>query len=183
MSKRGSEISVETEQLVKKAKRGNRKALETLLSQIYVQLYKTALIYVGNEQDALDVVQETAFKITKKIHLLKDNRYFKTWAIRILIYTAYDLLDQSNKSEKSFVLEEFSISNPTEQADRNIDLLKALEQLPILQKNSIVLYYFQDLSIKEVADFMAIPEGTVKYYLHEARNKLKKILERTDING
>ncbi|MGY3778289.1 sigma-70 family RNA polymerase sigma factor [Isobaculum melis] len=174
---------METEKLVKKAKRGNRKALETLFNQIYVQLYKTALIYVGNEQDALDIVQETAFKITKKIHTLKDDKYFKTWAIRILIYTAYDLLDQTKKTENPFEIEEISSINPTKRTDENLDLLKALEQLPILQKNSIVLYYFQDLSIKEVADFMAIPEGTVKYYLHEARNKLKKILERTDKNG
>ncbi|MFS7000772.1 sigma factor [Carnobacterium maltaromaticum] len=48
-------------------------------------MYKTALIYVKNEQDALDVVQETAYKVTMKLDTLKENQYFKTWLIKILI--------------------------------------------------------------------------------------------------
>ncbi|MFS7122872.1 sigma factor [Carnobacterium maltaromaticum] len=78
-------MEIETEKLVRKAKKGNRKALELLLKENYQQMYKTALIYVKNEQDALDVVQETAYKVTMKLDTLKENQYFKTWLIKILI--------------------------------------------------------------------------------------------------
>lgn len=173
-------VEIETETLVRKAKKGNRKALELLLKENYQQMYKTALIYVKNEQDALDVVQETAYKVTMKLDTLKENQYFKTWLIKILIRCAYDVLDKKKPVEDLNQVSQTKFSseseNPNQQQIEHLTLFEAIEKLPLNYQNVVILFYFQDFSIKEIATIVMYPEGTVKYNLHEARKTLKKLL-------
>lgn len=172
------------EKLIEKAQRGDRKALELLLKEMYGQLYKTAFIYMKNEQDALDVVQETAFKVTAKIHTLKEKKYFKTWVIKILIRTAFDLLEKNKKNAVDYNDDQLSeTAELSDIATGNTDretystLIEAMHQLKLTDQQLIGLYYFNELSIREIADLLLCPEGTVKYNLHRARKQLKNMLE------
>jgi RNA polymerase sigma-70 factor, ECF subfamily len=75
---------------VRKAKNGDKKAFQELIEQEKVKLYKIAYLYTKNENDALDIFQETLYKALSSIQNLKDEDYFSTWITRILINNAKD---------------------------------------------------------------------------------------------
>ncbi len=84
--------------LLLKAKKGNNKAFVELLQNEKLKLYKMAYIYMKNENDALDVVQETIARAYSNIHTVKEERYFATWLMRILINTAIEMLRKNQKN-------------------------------------------------------------------------------------
>lgn len=77
---------------IKRAKDGDAEAFAELFRQFEVDLYKMAYVYVGNETDALDVVQDVAYRSFKYIHSLQKATYIKTWLMRITINCSTDLL-------------------------------------------------------------------------------------------
>ncbi|MDP4549383.1 sigma-70 family RNA polymerase sigma factor [Alkalihalobacillus macyae] len=162
--------------LVKKAKKGDKKAFETLLVLHKNQLYRTAFLYVQNREDALDVVQDTAFKSYLAIGTLKEEKYILTWLTKILIRCAYDSL---KKRRGEVALEKVTpiLSRVDKSSDEVIDLANALNELKDHYRDVIVLFHYHDLSIKEVANVLELPENTVKTYLHRGRKQLKTILE------
>lgn len=173
---------MEKNQLVEEAKAGNEAAFEELLLLHTEQLYRTAYLYVGNREDALDVVQETSYKAYIGLAKLKESTYFSTWLIRILIYTAYDHL---RKRKKTFFFEKEALSEFNE-AEANLaefELLQVIGKLRKKYRDVILLHYFQELSVKEVSTVLEIPEGTVKTYLYRGRNQLKKKLKGVTENG
>ncbi|GIN92757.1 hypothetical protein J22TS1_38080 [Siminovitchia terrae] len=70
-----------------------------------------------------------------------------------------------------------------EKREENLDLLEAINRLNEKHKNAIILFYFQDLPISEVAKVMKIPENTVKTFLSRGKDRLKKLLGGIDYNG
>lgn len=162
--------------LVQRAKAGDEAAFEELLILHTEQLYRTAYLYVGNREDALDVVQETSYKAYVGLKKLKEVEYFSTWLIRILIRTSYECI---RKKKKISLVEEENVQVLNE-ADRNLsnsELLKVVQQLRKKYRDVILLHYFQELTVKEVSQVLVIPEGTVKTYLFRGRKQLKKILK------
>ncbi|WP_306220574.1 sigma-70 family RNA polymerase sigma factor [Cohnella sp. WQ 127256] len=83
--------------LVKRAQRGDGIAYLELYQQYEDDIYRTAYVYLGNQEDALDVVQETAYRSYKFIGKLKEPQHFKTWLIKITISCAIDLLRKRKK--------------------------------------------------------------------------------------
>lgn len=73
------------EKLIKKAKRGNKTAFIQYIKPYEADLYRMAFVYMKNEHDAVDVVQETILNAYEKINTLKEPAYFKTWLIKIVI--------------------------------------------------------------------------------------------------
>ncbi|MFJ7746526.1 sigma-70 family RNA polymerase sigma factor [Peribacillus sp. NPDC097295] len=161
--------------LVKKAIKGDGKAFEKLLELHSDQLYRTAFLYVGNRDDALDVVQETAYKSFQAVGQLKNTEYFLTWVTRILIHCSYDLLRKKNR--------EIPMNRMKEKAEEffhqeeSLDLGAAINLLNEQYRTVILLFYYRDLSIHDIAEIMSIPENTVKTYLHRAKRNLRKSLE------
>ncbi|WP_459501777.1 sigma-70 family RNA polymerase sigma factor [Bacillus sp. C1] len=172
--------------LVKKAKKGDDEAFEQLICLYQDQLYRTAYIYVQNKEDALDVVQETVYKAYLSIEQLKKPNYFLTWLTRILIHNAYQLLGEKKKVKKIEDGRETNtygdLRNTVYQIEQNIDLQGAIQRLDENYQTVIILYYYHDLPIQQIAWQMNIPDGTVKTYLYRARQLLKKILGGSDEN-
>jgi RNA polymerase sigma-70 factor, ECF subfamily len=168
--------------LVKKAIKGNKKAFEELLILHSEQLYRTAYLYVGNREDALDIVQETAYKGLLAVGQLRDERFFLTWLTRIMIHCAYDVLKKKKKEISVDQLIELS-SAKEEKRDVSLDLVNAIDRLSEHYRNAVILFYYQDLPISEVAKVMNIPENTVKTYLFRGKNELKKLLGGISYNG
>ncbi|WP_409273360.1 sigma-70 family RNA polymerase sigma factor [Neobacillus sp. SCS-31] len=161
--------------LVKKAIKGNKRAFEKLLQQHYEQIYRTAYLYVHNEEDALDVVQEAAYQALTSIHSLKNPEYFMTWLTRIVIRCSGQLL---KRKSNVVPLSDEIVTNLPDQGNPNIDeslqLLTAIQQLKENYRTVIILFYYYDYSIKMISSFMEIPEGSVKTYLSRAKVELKK---------
>ena len=163
-------------ELVKKAVKGNPDAYGELIAVHQDYMYKTAYLYVKDEEIALDVVGTAVLKAYQQIHSLKHPEYFRTWLIRIVINVSHDEL-------KKFIchsrLEEYSeeVSGNGVSLEEKFDISAAIGQLSEKYRMVIILKYFNELSVKEIADVMNMPEGSVKAYLSRARNELKKLLK------
>lgn len=168
--------------LVKKAIKGNKECLEELLVLHGDQLYRTAYLYVRNREDALDIVQETSYKAFLSIGQLKNEKFFLTWLTKILINCSYDVLKKNNKELPLNNMIELT-TDKREKREENLDLLEAINRLNENHKNAIILFYFQDLPISEVAKVMKIPESTVKTYLSRGKDRLKTLLGGMNYNG
>lgn len=169
-------------QLVKEAQKGNDKAFLQLFQEYENDIYRTAFVYVKNQEDALDVVQETAYRAFKSIKDLREPKYLKTWIIKIAISCSIDLLrKQKNVIELKPEIERV-ISN---KAEKDIPLSMTLEDLIELlnehEKKVIILRYYFDFTIKEVAETLKIPLGTAKTILYRGLNKLRKELNGEEI--
>ena len=158
--------------LVKKAQKGNEQAFIELLQPEKVKLYKMAYLYMKNETDALDIVQETVARAFANIHAVKEPEYFSTWLTKICINTALESIRKNNK----IIYMEQPITEIGEDLalDEKMDLLEAIEQLDEKYKTVIILKYYQDLPVKDIAALLNCPQGTVKTNIHRAIQQLKK---------
>lgn len=133
-----------------------------------------AFTYVKNQNDALDVVQETVYRSFKKIDTLKNPEYFKTWLIKIAINCAIELVRKNKKViELKPEYEEF-IGFEDEDISLSVTLQDLLEHLNEDEKSIIILRFYQDYSLKEISDLFNMPLGTVKSVLYRALIKLRK---------
>jgi RNA polymerase sigma-70 factor (ECF subfamily) len=164
--------------LIKKAQKGNDKAFSTLFQQYEQEIYRTAFVYAKNQSDALDVVQETAYRSFKSIKNLKEPKYLKTWLIRIAISCAIDLLrKQKNVVQMKPEYEEFISGDVNEDIDLEMTVQGLIERLNADEKSVIILRFYEGLTIKEVSEALNIPLGTAKTILYRALNKLRKDLK------
>ena len=161
-------------ELVKKAKKGDGDAFSTLIKKYEIDLYRVAKAMVKKDEDALDCIQETILKAFQSIHKLKKEEYFKTWLIRILINKCKDLI----KSRKRTILyADFGEDIPVNSNLESLEINEAMDKLHDKLKVLVILYYFEDMGIKEIAESLDMPEGTVKSRLSRARIQLKEFLD------
>lgn len=158
--------------LVEKAAKGNREAFGELIIMHQEYLYKLAYMYTKNEQDALDAVQECAMRAMISMDKLREPQYFKTWITRILINSVYRA-QRKNRHDSPF--EEYSeaAQEPSVSIEEKTDLYDAIDLLPPTYKTVVILQYFEGMKLKDIAQVMNIPEGSVKAYLHRARETLR----------
>ena len=162
--------------LVKKAMRGSPKAFGDLIEAQQEYLYRMAYLYVRQEADALDVVQESILKAYKSLKTLREPEYFRTWLTKILINTAQDLL-RKRKPEASLA-EGPDLPAPEEMSpEERMDLHWAVAQLPEKYQDVVKLKYFDDCTIREIRQATGMPEGTVSVYLRRAIGRLQILLK------
>ncbi|MEI5909541.1 sigma-70 family RNA polymerase sigma factor [Bacillus spongiae] len=165
------------EKIVKKAIKGNKKAFEKLIKHYYKQIYRTAYLYVHNEEDALDIVQEATCQAYISIHTLKQPEYFMTWLTKIIIRCSGQLL---SKRKNVVPLTEGVLETLTSSESIKEDSMHLLEEIRKLKESyriPLILFYYHDYSIKTISDMLAIPEGTVKTNLRRAKEALKKSMK------
>lgn len=145
---------------------------EDLIREEKNKLFRIAFLYSRDNYDALEIVQETLFKAFKRKKSLKEPQYFSTWITKILINTALDFI---NKRYRLQLFEE--IEKPQEfkgiTVEEKIDLIGAINRLKEPYKTVIILRYYKDFAIKQIAETLNCPEGTVKTNLHRGIGELK----------
>ena len=174
------------EDLIKKAKSGDKLAFTELMLQMQDELYKIAKIRLKNDDDVFDVIQDTMLSAYKSLKKLKHNEYFKTWIIKILINEC-NKIHRQNK--KIIYLENYNQTDLVYN-DKYDDfgVRQAIKKLDEDLKTMVILYYFEDFNIKEISEIQKLPEGTVKSRLSRARKKLESIfldenIRKEDLNG
>ncbi len=178
--KKGGIILVDIAKLVQKAKKGNDEAFENLISSVRHKLYRTAYSYVRNEQDALDIYQETIYKAYTSIHTLKKSESFQSWILKILIFKAIDFIRKESRhfpTDDEEIFAELISNENVNYIAHSMDLFAAFKFIDPKYKAIILLRYYHDLSIKEIAKTMNYPEGTIKSHLHRAQKELRPILK------
>ncbi|NMW84469.1 RNA polymerase sigma factor [Peptoniphilus sp. AGMB00490] len=165
-------------------KNGDKYSFDLLYKEYNLILYRTALLLLGNKDDAEDVLQDTFLSIYKNINSLKDFNKLKPWIFSILknfCYTKYKKRKREFPDE--FVLDRAdigSVSNGEDEFLLNEEIEEALLKLKQREREVIVLFYYDDFSIEEIAKICKTFKGTVKSRLFRARNNLKKELIKID---
>ncbi|MEK4386204.1 RNA polymerase sigma factor [Solibacillus sp. FSL W7-1464] len=142
-------------------------------------IYRLAFSYTKNEQDTLDIVQDSIQKGWLALEKLTDTAQMKSWFYTILVRTAIDFLRKHNRV--LLVGDEALQQLPEHDTYENLDLQQALQQLPIQLQEVIILRYFEDLKIDEVAHILTLPVSTAKSRLYKALKLLKIELEQEEI--
>ena len=130
-----------------------------------------------NEQDAMDVVQESAYKAMKNAGQVKEKTYIKTWLWRIVINTSLDMC----KKQKRIVSGVFIPEEAKEDVYKDWDMLAALEELEERERTIVILKYFEEWKIDDIADLLKENPNTVKSILYRSLKKLKIKMSREEI--
>jgi RNA polymerase sigma-70 factor (ECF subfamily) len=135
--------------------------------------YRLAYSYARNVDDALDIVQESIYKAISSMDSLKNPNYIKTWFYRIVVNTSLDFLRKRRKID--IVDEEVLTNLEFGRVDDygNFDLQKALDNLPDQYRTVVILRYFEDLKIEEIAEVLNENVNTVKTRLYKSLEKLR----------
>lgn len=154
-----------------------------LFQKYQEDVYRIAFVYVKNKDDALDIVQEVAYRAFKTFHTLKETQYFKTWLIKITIRCSIDLLRDKKKSTNGLVGSIDFLSSDEGDIPLSITLQDLLETLNEDEKSVVLLKYYQDYTFKSISNVLHIPVSTVKSILYRALEKLRKNAKGEDIYG
>ncbi len=179
----------EMKKLVSDARRNNKKALDKLLCECYPQLYYYAYKQVQNEQTAQDICQDACVSIVKNISSLKEPSAFKAWSYQIVTNKAREYikntenelsLDENDSIESSFDLEAEDGSLP-ERAVEDKEFRELMQgminALPEGQRMALLLFYYERMSVLEIAQIQGVSEGTVKSRLNYGRRAVKRQIE------
>jgi len=138
------------------------------IGEIKHKLYKTALIYTGNESTAKDVLDEAVYKGLKNIKKLRNEEYFTTWITRILINECHNVYRAGKRMQ--------TVEELPETAAEDFDALplkEALSKLPSNLKEVIILRFFWGCTAAETAEILGIPQGTVSTRQRKALELLR----------
>ncbi len=154
--------------------------LEDYIRENQEKLYKVAYTYTRNQDLALDVVQEAITKSLENISKLKHEEYVKTWFYRILINESLKVYKR-NKKYIQLELQEDIQTNQGYNEDKiaeNIDIYNNIQKLDNKLKTVIILRFFENLKIEEIAVITKTNVNTVKSRLYKGLNEMKKNIER-----
>ncbi|MBX4151348.1 sigma-70 family RNA polymerase sigma factor [Paenibacillus lautus] len=164
----------EQELEVKLAKKGNHEAFIKLIKPLELQMYNIAKAILRHDEDCADAMQEAILKAYKSLPSLRQAPLFKTWLLRILINECNMILRK--KSHVIPLLNLDQAEHITPSLDVNIDLREAVYRLEEVSRTIIILHYFRDLPLRQIAEMLDLNEGAVKTRLHRARITLSEWL-------
>lgn len=137
-------------------------------------LYRVSMSMLKNETECEDAVQTAILTAYEKLSTLKQEEFFKTWLVRILINVCHHQLRFRSRHT------ELSEDIPNEENHVSFEVREALNKLPDKFRQVVVLFYIEEFSVKEIKAILHIPEGTIKSRLSKARDLLKKQLSVSD---
>jgi len=158
------------------AQNGRSRGFYLLFKKYHRPLLGFALKICNQQDIATDACQETWIKIAKNIRQLKDPRAFKTWLYTSLKWKLVDLVRAEHKHafDGEIDLTQIPQKQTVDHNQTNITLKQALKSLASIEKQIIHLFYFEEMSIKEIAKVLKLTNGTVKSRLFRARTQLKQ---------
>lgn len=142
--------------------------------------YRLAYSYVHNKEDALDIVQESICKALSSAKTLKNPSAVKSWFYKIVVNTSLDFIRSSSRYVFLEDEEMENLASSTKENWGDMDLKSAIEHLPTKNKTVILLRYYEDLKLEEIAGILNENLNTVKTRLYSSLKKLKVELEDPD---
>ena len=176
------------ETFFKKLQTNDKQEFNTLFEDYGNRIYKSAIFLADSREEAEDIFQETFLKAMEAIHRFKGRSSLYTWLYRIFLNTTHDLTRRKYIHKK--FLSKFKLEDhidPIEDLNRQMDndqfsqsLHDALKSQKMKYREIIVLRFFEDLKLIEIAERLNIGVGTVKSRLYHALKKIKKSIKNIE---
>jgi RNA polymerase sigma-70 factor, ECF subfamily len=174
---------LESALLVVRYQRGDGAAFESI-----VRLWESPVFYylrrlAPSEADAWELLQETWLKLFRSLGSLRDPQTLPAFLYKTARNTAVDRLRKRGLYEAEDYTDEVhdeSAGNDISAFDNANEVHHALDQLPLLQREALTLYFLEDLSLDEMAATLDVPLGTVKSRIHYGKVAMRRILLTTE---
>ncbi len=163
-----------TAALAAQARAGDEGAFLELMGEARDRLLRIALAYLRSEEAALEAIQETTLRAYMKLGKLKEPAYFQTWLIRILMNVCIDEQKRRRRQRPAERLPEAPAAEfGMPGVDDRLRMEEAIAELEPKLRQVVILKYYDDMTLTEIARLLEKPEGTVKTWLNRALAKLR----------
>jgi RNA polymerase sigma-70 factor (ECF subfamily) len=154
---------------------------ERLVNQFQASLLRTCYMYLRDQEQAEDAVQETFFKAYRNLGAFRGESAEKTWLMKIAVNTCHDMrktgwFRHMDRRVTPEMLPEASV--PFQEFEEG--LIVEVMNLPLRLREVVLLYYYQNMDTNEIAETLGIARSSVSGRLQRARKKLRDVLEGTD---
>lgn len=168
------------EHYIQQALKGDGFAIQHLTTVYKQRLLAKAYTYVKNRQDAEDIVQETFIRAFSALSQLKEPKYFATWLYKILIRESFYTMKKKERTKlmEAELMEQMQLLGQESNEDYS-ELHHAIASLKKDYQMTIILHYFYDFKIFEIAEMLGKPKNTIKMHLHRGRKALRLKLEES----
>lgn len=166
--------------LVEQAQRGDREAFTSLAFELSDRLFAVAHRILRDFDSAGDVLQVTLLRIWRDLPSLRDPALIEGWAYRVLVRACHDHLRKQRRQAVAalhLLATDGSQQDPSNAVANREQLERAFRTLTTEQRAAIVLQYYRDFSLAEIAEVLHVPIGTVRSRLHYAKRALRSAIE------
>ncbi|MFC7371602.1 RNA polymerase sigma factor [Fictibacillus iocasae] len=173
-------------ELIAEAKGGSAASQEILVRRYYKLVYTFLYRMTGEKELAMDLTQETFIKTLRQLDKYKPSSEFKSWLLTVAGNTARDHLKSKHHKEHQHTYElldtdmkkEKSVASIFEKNEKRKEIQQALLDLPDFQREAILLKYYNDMKLADIASMTNTSVPTVKSRLKQGLGKLKIYLNR-----
>ncbi|GAA0103984.1 RNA polymerase sigma factor [Paraclostridium sordellii] len=173
------------EKLIKELIKGNESSMEILVKRYYDLVYSFIYRNTSDYNTTYDITQDVFIKMMKNIDKYQiENGKFKSWLLKIAVNTTKDYFRskiykqriQSYDIDSHEIEDKANVVDILSKKEEAIKIKEAIKNLPKLQREAVILKYYNDLKIKEISNITGENENTIKSRLFNGVKNLKKLL-------
>lgn len=174
--------------IINKVLKGNTNAFSELIDTYKDLVFSLAIKMIKNREAAEEISQDTFIKAYKNLSKFKGGSKFSTWLYTITYHTCLDALKKNKNHSNSFEINEITLNN-IQSTDNALQTLERKErakimdtcllQLPEDERSILWLFYYEELTLKEIMEVTSLTEANIKVKLHRGRKKLLTVVKAT----
>lgn len=151
--------------------------IEIIYRENATQIQRMCYLYLGNEAMAEDAMQETFVKVYRGYRKFHNQSSIKTWVTRIAINVCKDMMRSIARTPYSEMRQDADLEMDYKDTEDRLVVSRAINRLPVDLREVVILFYYQELSTKEIAASIGVSRTTVEFRLKQARKILQKELK------
>lgn len=167
--------------LIERARLGDAEAFSRLVERYYSTIFRVAYKWCGDRADAEDIAQDVCVKLGQAIRSFKGASAFSSWLYRVTLNAVRDhqrqVQRQAQKAAALALVVETEHIPDMETEMSHEQIWQQVRELPDKQRDAVMLVFGEDMSHRQAADIMECAESTVSWHIHEAKKRLKDMLE------
>ena len=174
---------MDEKELISRLKEKDSEAFTEMVNRYGRRLFNTAALMMKNSEDSIDLYQETLCRALENVHKFQSNSSLYTWLYRIMSNINYDHLRKKYTVQKHmhklFTFQDEPVENAViESLDNNKSMIlvrKILKKLSLEQREAVILRFYEDLKLSEIAELQNVSIEAVKSRLYKAVKKIRVI--------
>lgn len=180
-------------ELIKRIRQGEKHLFGQLVEKYYDDVFRYCYYQTGNEHTAYDCAQETFYHLMRFLDNYRERNHFRSYLVRIasnvckdyfrknnpriVREVSYDQWNDNDVPEENHMHISPAVDGSEQESLLKLSIREGLMHLPEIQREVIVLYYYQGYKLREIAGLTGVPLSTVKTRLYAGTEKLKQYLK------